>query len=91
MWRWRWGVLGAAGPLWQGPGSSRGGWCDWRGSGQEGQPPTTTTTLSCSHRRFAWLSGFSCHLESRLPFDWFPGTLATGLGFTQLPRVVTKG
>ena len=36
-------------------------------------------------------SGFSCHLESRLPFDWFPGTLATGLGFTQLPRVVTKG
>lgn len=85
---WRWGVLGAVGLRWQGPGSSRGGWCDWRGSGQEGQPPTT---LSCSHRRLAWLSGFSCHLESRLLFHGFPGTLATGLGFTQLPRVAAKG
>lgn len=61
------------------------------GRGRRVNPLPTTTTLSCSHRRFAWLSGFSCHLESWRLFHWLLGTLAIGLGFSQLPPVGAKG
>lgn len=43
-----------------------------------------------SHRRLAWLSGFSCKLESQLHLHWVHLNLATAPGSLQ-PGLGAKG